>query len=601
MNQINLEKLLIQSQSGKVDAGSLKLLVAQVYQAQVQQLSDGSVRLQLPQPGGPLQITLAAEAAAQIQPLLALAQPAQSAKATTAMLLQFQPLADGRIQLTLHNNNASVSVPLNSLSLRQLLLTALPQLLTAPAARADLAGSPLSIAATLQKQPAGLTLHIANLPSLTPTSAEQQQLTRLLSHGQNKTAVQLLLQLPGGGDKLSLQVTLPSHSATPAAMPVVLKPASQQAIVQQLVRLVNQQQLTAQAVAPLLSGDAKLNTVAPGHSVQLHWPATGSTLPQLQIIRPNITAELVVSPQQFNRPVQLSLPVAASSLVAPEAPPTTSLGLQVPAAPQAALQQAWRQLLPLLPVSPAPLDNQPELPAPLQQIFALIRQSQVNGSKVWPAPQLQSQLAAALAFQPMQTNVNPTSSSGSLAVAIQLLLGQLLQKPVAAPQTTAQMARFVSQLDPAQAGTALRQLASHSSTLQQSQLATLDSGNNQQLILQLPLQLGQQTQFCQLTLEQREADGKQQGEKRSLWQLTMRFDLHQYGSMLVVAKLAEQQLQLQFYTEQLAAKQQAERFLPILKDRCKMQGIKVEQAECVLGKIPDTLVPRANSLLAIKA
>ncbi|MEH8015880.1 flagellar hook-length control protein FliK [Rheinheimera muenzenbergensis] len=601
MNQINLEKLLIQSQTGKVDAGSLKLLVAQVYQAQVQQLSDGSVRLQLPQPGGPLQITLAAEAAAQIQPLLALAQPAQSAKATTAVLLQFQPLADGRIQLTLHNNNASVSVPLNSLSLRQLLLAALPQLLTAPAAGADLAGSPLSIAATLQKQPAGLTLHIANLPSLTPTSPEQQQLTRLLSHGQNKTAVQLLLQLPGSGDKLSLQVTLPSHSAAPATMPVLLKPASQQVIVQQLVRLVNQQQLSAQVVAPLLSGDAKLTTVAPGHTVQLHWPATSSASAQLQLIRPNIMAEFVVSPQQFNRPVQLSLPVAASNLVAPEAPPTTSPGLQLPAAPQAALQQAWRQLLPLLPVSPSPLDNQPELPAPLQQIFALVRQSQVNGSKVWPAPQLQSQLAAALAFQPMQTNVSPTSSSGSLAVAIQLLLGQLLQKPVAAPQTAPQMARFVSQLDPAQAGTALRQLASHSSTLQQSQLATLDSGNSQQLILQLPLQLGQQTQICQLTLEQREADGKQQGEKRSLWQLTMRFDLQQYGSMLVVARLAEQQLQLQFYTEQLAAKQQAERFLPILKDRCNMQGIKVEQAECVLGKIPDTLIPRANSLLAIKA
>ena len=80
----------------------------------------------------------------------------------------------------------------------------------------------------------------------------------------------------------------------------------------------------------------------------------------------------------------------------------------------------------------------------------------------------------------------------------------------------------------------------------------------------------------------------------------MRFDLQQLGPLLVVAKLQHEQLQLQLYTEQLQAKLQADKFLPLLHDRCTMQGLTVTNAECMLGKIPDSLLPRANSLLAIK-
>jgi hypothetical protein len=80
----------------------------------------------------------------------------------------------------------------------------------------------------------------------------------------------------------------------------------------------------------------------------------------------------------------------------------------------------------------------------------------------------------------------------------------------------------------------------------------------------------------------------------------MKFDLKQLGQLMVVAKLQQQQLQLQFYTDEVQAKLQADRFLPLLSDRCKAQGLEVTQAECTLGKIPDTILPRANSLLAIK-
>ena len=44
----------------------------------------------------------------------------------------------------------------------------------------------------------------------------------------------------------------------------------------------------------------------------------------------------------------------------------------------------------------------------------------------------------------------------------------------------------------------------------------------------------------------------------------------------------------------------AEKYLPLLKDRCKAQGIDVKEAHCQLGKIPDSLMPKTTSLLAIR-
>jgi hypothetical protein len=240
----------------------------------------------------------------------------------------------------------------------------------------------------------------------------------------------------------------------------------------------------------------------------------------------------------------------------------------------------------------------------VQQILQLVRQSLPDGTKVYSANQLLQQLQSLLQFQPLQSNANVQTGAGALAVAIQLLLGHLLQKPLPAANQPAnqKLAKLISTLEPAQASSLLRQLAGHSSTLQQSQLATLESNTTtaQQLLLQLPLHQAEQAVVSQLQLEQREADGKQTTEKQTQWQLTMKFDLQQLGPLLVVAKLQQHQLQLQFYTEQLQAKLLADKFLPMLKERCSMQGLEISQADCMLGKIPESLLPRANSLLAIR-
>ncbi|MBU2115013.1 MAG: flagellar hook-length control protein FliK [Gammaproteobacteria bacterium] len=642
MNQINLETVLQQAATGKADNASVKLLVAQVYQAQIQQLTDGSAKLQLAQPGGALQLTLPPAMVAQLQPLLASIPSSASAQHTLPVTLQFQPLSDNRVQLTLQHATSTVVTTLDSAVVRQLLLSA--YLHSAPAQlKATDAQLTLSLTTQLAKAIDGYSVQLPQLGTVALDSKAVQSLLQVKPDAAS-SVVKLLLQLMPAANKPQLTINLTASGAAAGNSANLLSPAGQQLVLQQLVKLFNQQPLPVSHLQQLLASDSKTAALSSINQLQLQLsPAVGRISSQVQLVPLPNSMQLNVSPQQFNRPLLFSnqaattLPAGvainsnnqgatplltagqAASYPASSLPSDTAIAAAVKTATQpgaslpqltpsplttvqqAAVQQAWRQLLPLLPITVAPLADMPILPEPIRQIFSLLRQTQLDSSKVHSSTQLHSQLSAALAFQPLQQPSASVASSGTLAVAMQLLLGHLLQKP-SAPATTAapQLARLISQLEPAQASSVLRQLASHSSSLQQSQLASLDSSVAQQLVLQLPLALQGQSQFCQLLLEQREESNKQNNEKRHSWQLTMRFDLQQHGAMMVVAKLNEQQLRLQFYTEQESAKALAERFLPILTDRCTMQGLQVEQAECVLGKIPASLIPRANSLVAIK-
>ncbi|MBU2114973.1 MAG: flagellar hook-length control protein FliK [Gammaproteobacteria bacterium] len=641
MNQINLETVLQQAATGKVDNASVKLLVAQVYQAQIQQLTDGGARLQVAQPGGALQLTLAPAMAAQLQPLLA-SIPGAVSRQSLPVMLQFQGLSDGNVQLTVQLSASTVVSTLSSAVVRQLLLSAYLHSAPAQLKAAD-AQVALSLTAQLVKRADSYSVQLPQLGAVTLDSKAVQSLLQVKPDAAG-AVIKLLLQLMPVANKPQLTVALTAAGNGSGNSPNLLNPAGQQLVLQQLVKLFNQQPLPVSNLQQLLASDNKTAGLSSTNQLQLLLsPSSGKMPSQVQLVPLPNSMQLKVSPQQFNRPLLFSNPPAptlpagaainnshqgtnpqlttgqapaypASALpadtaiataVKTAAQPTAALAQLTPSAlttvQQAAVQQAWRQLLPLLPTTVAPLADMPLLPEPIRQIFVLLRQTQLDSSKVHSSAQLQSQLSAALAFQPLQQPSASSTSSGTLAVAIQLLLGHLLQKPSAPAAATApQLARLISQLEPAQASGVLRQLASHSSSLQQSQLASLDSSVAQQLVLQLPLAQQGQSQFCQLLLEQREESSKQSSEKRHCWQLTMRFDLQQHGTMMVVAKLSEQQLRLQFYTEQESAKALAERFLPILTDRCTMQGLQVEQAECVLGKIPASLLPRANSLLAIK-
>lgn len=269
-------------------------------------------------------------------------------------------------------------------------------------------------------------------------------------------------------------------------------------------------------------------------------------------------------------------------------------------------EQGWRQLLPLLSSSPARLAALPEMPAAVVALLQQVRQAQPAGNQVLSVSEIQQQLQAVLQFQPLQAQPNLSTGAGTLAVAIQLLLGHLLRQPLSdnskAGGKIQQLAQQIGQLDNQQASQLLRALGSHSSLLQLSQLQNADLPQlNQQWFIPLALQQQQESRFSEILLEQREAEKKPGGEKQKHWQLTMKFDLGQYGQLLAVAKLAGQELQLQFYTDQPAALRQAEKFLPLLTERCQAHGIQVSQAACQLGKVPDTLGSRRTSLIATQA
>lgn len=270
------------------------------------------------------------------------------------------------------------------------------------------------------------------------------------------------------------------------------------------------------------------------------------------------------------------------------------------------LNQAWRQLLPMLNPEWDNLAEAPDLPEPVKAILQLVRQSQPDASKLSGLAQLPTQLQALLQFSPLQNVTMPQTAAGTLAVAIQLLLGRLGQSVPQndrGPNKEHKLKEFVAQLDQTQSSQLLKQLSSQSSSLQHAQLSTLEQQSKdsmQQIFLTLPIQNQQVSDFCQIAITQQEEEQEKGKGKAVAWQLSMKFDLKPLGQLLAISKLSGTSLALQLYTDTQALQLLAEKYLPLLKDRCKAQGIEVTEAHCQLGKIPDSLMPKTTSLLAIR-
>lgn len=624
MNQINLDKIFQLSPGHKADPAAVKLAVAQVYQAQVQQLSNGRFGLQIPTARVPLHITLPANLPADMQAMLqaSIKTPAnmptlnpQPNAPRANVQLQFLPQSNGQIQLILQPSANPHKLTLSATQVQQLLSSVLSGVSSGSLTRFN--SQPTSTQLPLNilqlNQDVALQLGrdaIIQLPARVQAALMQQlsdsgTISNLSAN--TKTALApVLLDIKADRQQLLLQlqiqpgITKAGTHGSLNTVPVTLNKTEQSAVLHQLLQLFNQPARSstplpsaAQHMLAQLTGNVTLQSQP--FQMQLQQQANQWQL----LLQPEKTsASVTITPNAISKPLQFHTDNSALAKAPPHSQqtPLTQNAQQL-------VQQAWRHLLPLLPLQTDTLASLPELPPAVQQILHLVRHSQPGADKVLSPQQMANQLSSLLQFQPLQVATATQTSGGTLAAAIQLLLGHLLQKPLATPAQPGHKAlsQLISQLEPGQASNLLRQLAGHSSTMQQSQLATLDNNTQtQQLLLQLPMQQGEHSVFSQLLLEQREADGKEHGEKQTLWQLTMKFDLKQLGQLMVVAKLQQQQLQLQLYAEEMQAKQQAERFLPLLTDRCKAQGLEVTHAECTLGKIPDTILPRANSLLAIK-
>lgn len=574
MNQINLDKLA-GTTSLRPDNGAIRLMLAEVYQGQVQLLSGGNKQLQLQTPQGSLQLALPATVPAiftgqvQVRPHL---------------------LPDGQLQLQLQTQSAMPA----KINLTATQASTLFSQLNGSSVITNIQQNIIQVPVILQQRGNNWSIQLPQQPPLSLSKETANTISQLQQQYPQATLQAQLQFRTGQPPVLHLTVTAVSQPPVPVNLP--LRQAEQQQLLQQLNRILPA--VTVEQGRFTLSGQQF--SMHPLHAAQhgVYQPQLQQHQQQWQLSLQSApqTTQIIPRQQDFSRPVQL-VPAGI------QAPPI--LHRPVPQHLEQSVSQAWRNLLPLL-VPPSRLAELPELPPAANQLLTWVRQSQPDISKT-PAPaQLAQQLNSLLQFQPLQPAPASATTGGAMAVVIQLLLGHLLGRQAppasqAAALNHSQQAQLVSQLDQQNAGQLLRQLATQSGQLQHAQLATLDNTSQlQQWLLQLPLHQQGQSIFSQLHIEQREAEGKQAGEKTRQWQLTMKFDLQQHGQLLAVVKLQQQDMQLQLYTENQHTQFLAEKFMPVLKDRFKMQGVQLTQTSCQLGKIPDTLLPRANSLVTVR-
>lgn len=471
-------------------------------------------------------------------------------------------------------------------------------------------------ALNLDKTPAsGATTTAANLKlqadtwyfaKLLPAEGKQGQLLLQTTRGELRLVFNTLPPLPTAVP-LQLRVNQPNADT----LELQFKQLSQAPLLLQLspqqTKLLQDPQLITQLQHSILRGETQVKLA--GEILKLpQLDAKAIQLTLLPVTNNNVkhstdnpAGQLSIHAVSGEQKIRLPLSELLTPLTLSNAPTARSLITPLSAESR---DLAWRQLLPLLTPSPALLRSLPDMPAAAQLLLGTLRQAQPDGAKVLSAPQVIEHLQAALQFHPLQTQANLSTAAGTLAVAIQLLLGQLLRQPAATGKepVTQRLVQSISQLDPQQSGQLLRALGSHSSALQLAQLQNADSANvGQQWLIPLALQQQQESRLSQILIEQREAERKEDAAPQRCWQLTMKFDLGRFGQLMAVAKLTGSELQLQFYTDDPSALRQAEKFLPLLTERCTAQGLSISHAQCQLGKIPDTLGNRRTSLISTKA
>jgi hypothetical protein len=592
----------------------------------------------LPQAQG-TQVTLNGQIQGQSQSLSTNAVPGQTSSSPQVLVtsqllsqiqlqLQLQPNAAG--QLLIQSQQVPIQLQLQPSQLLQLLGSLQQQTLTFSV---QLQRQQLHLLMTLPNQqqlqiPASFIEGATEWPTLTPKMA---QLTLQLIQGQLKISV--TMQDAGAGRLLTDAATEPQHSESKHGLGPFSKSASlfadksvateKNAANALLSGSGHKTQMLSAAqtnlLLPVLAKALNPEGLSTAHGqVQLgqlqlplphkttalsNWqlqmvPGSGKSATwQLQLSADtNTTQPFKVESTALNRPVQWTSATSATPSASTSKLPIATVDVS----------QAWRQWLPLQNPVVDPLLELPELPPAVLAILKELKSQTLDSGRPIQQAQLQQQLTAAMQFHPLQQISQTSNSANTLAVALQLLLGRLAnQAPTEVKSNTAQrLQNLVAQLDQSQSSQLLKQLAGHATKIQGAQFASAEQAQtpqqNQQLFIQLPIVQQGESRFAELALTEREADGNTGTAKRMQWQLTMKFDLAKAGHLLVQVRLTGSEVSLQFYAEQASVVSNAEQFLPLLKDRLKMQGLEVTEAQCQLGKIPEQLFARSNSLVAVR-
>ncbi len=313
---------------------------------------------------------------------------------------------------------------------------------------------------------------------------------------------------------------------------------------------------------------------------------------QLEVTEPNPLTSLKISSLALDKPVQWQISAQAPLQKLSDAAKAVDVPL------------LWRQLLPLQQTL-ASLEPTADLPMPVQAVLQELRGKMLDAQKIAQIPEVQAQLNASLQFSPLPTQPNPLTAAGSMAIALQLLLGRLTSTESAKNNPAKdKLQQLIGQLSESQSSQLVRQLAGHSSSMQQAQLASFEHLQNKpeqnQFYLQLPLVVQGQSQFVELAIAEREAQNSPEGLPNKAWQLTMKFNLGQDGHLLVQVQLEQNKVAMNFYADSDPTQQLTKQWLPQLMERLQAQGLEVTEAQVQRGKIPEHLYQRGTSLLQIK-
>lgn len=440
-------------------------------------------------------------------------------------------------------------------------------------------------------------LEVSALPNRMESTGKPE-----LSAAPGKTSA--LLSANSANSLTSINQTA-SQQRVLAPLLIDLQAVGNKTLLPALARQLWPTQVSSQLLAQLTSPNGKPADNTPSSATQVSTATLAAANKdsfswQLQPTKQGFVLQLQPLAEPQN--IRLNLDAASRPLVFQQA---TKAPTQL--APQA-IKDLWRQLLPLSPQQADPLALTDDLPVPVRQVMQFLQQQHPDGKTVLSSPQVLQQLQAASQFQPMQTQPALNSAAGALAAAIGLLLGRLSSntasdKPTAVGREKLQL--LVNQLDKPQSSQLLKQLAGHSGQMQASQLANLEQAqqkpNEQQLFLTLPLLCGNESRLAELCIhEQPQPQSCHADKANHAWQLTMKFNLGEHGELLAKVRLQSNQLSMQFYTENPQVVSTAERFLPLLKDRFKVQGLQVDEISCQQGRIPAHLYQQGNQLLQVR-
>ncbi|OIM99570.1 hypothetical protein BFR57_03110 [Idiomarina sp. MD25a] len=162
------------------------------------------------------------------------------------------------------------------------------------------------------------------------------------------------------------------------------------------------------------------------------------------------------------------------------------------------------------------------------------------------------------------------------------LNAQLLQQPAA------QLQRLLSNL------------AQTMNSAQSSQMRLQDSPAQQpEFYLMLPSQNPSSQTGTELLIKRESSGHSDDKNERSVWLFNLRFELKQWGPMLVKGRYQTAGTRVQFFTESEAAQRHLQRQLPELEQRLAGLDVAAVDFQIKQGKVPDSLAQQHSGIIRV--